>query len=359
MIKINGSYLEGGGQIVRTALALSTLTGKPFKITNIRKSRSKPGLKHQHLTAIKVLKELCNASTKGDSLESSYLEYIPRKLKFHNLNIDIGTAGSITLLLQALLPVLIFSDKKITVKITGGTDTKYSQPIDYFTNVFLPHLNKYGDFETSLEKRGYYPKGNGRFILKIKPKYSIYSFKNFSELLKFIKGDVAPINLTKQGKLLVVKGISHASKELMKANVADRQARTAKYLLSKLNVPVRINVHYVDSLSVGSGITLWAIFSTTNEMNFNNPIILGADSLGKKGKKSEIIAKEVSERLIKQIKSKAAVDKYLADQLLLYMALFSGSIKTSEITDHCKTNIYTIKKFLNVKFKTKENIITC
>ena len=174
MININGSYLEGGGQIVRTALALSTLTGKPITIKNVRKGRSKPGLKNQHLNAVKALKELCNAKVKGDSLGSNYLEYVPGKLKFHNLNIDIGTAGSITLLLQALLPVIIFADKKITVKIIGGTDTKWSQPIDYFVNVFLPHLKKYADFETSLEKRGYYPKGNGRFILKIKPKYEKY-----------------------------------------------------------------------------------------------------------------------------------------------------------------------------------------
>lgn len=359
MININGSYLEGGGQIVRTALALSTLTGKPIKIKNIRKGRFKPGLKPQHLTAVKALKELCNANVKGNSLGSNYLEYTPGKLNFHNLNINIGTAGSITLLLQALLPVVIFADKKITVKIIGGTDTKWSQPIDYFTNVFLPHLNKYADFETSLEKRGYYPKGNGKFVIKIKPKFSINSYKNFKSFLKEIKEDTDSINLLEQGNLLVVKGMSHASKDLMKANVAGRQARTAKYLLSKLGVPVQIKVHYVDSLSVGSGITLWAIFSTGLEIDFNNPIILGADSLGKRGKKSEIIAKEVSERLIKQINSKAVVDNYLADQLLLYMALFSGSIKASEITDHCKTNIYTIKKFLNVKFKIEKNTVTC
>ena len=219
MININGNYLEGGGQIVRTALALSTLTGKPIKINNVRKGRSKPGLKPQHLTAVKTLQELCNATVKGDSLGSEYLEFTPGKLKFHNLNIDIGTAGSITLLLQALLPVVIFADKKMTVKITGGTDTKFSQPIDYFTNVFLPHLNKYADFETSLEKRGYYPKGNGKFVIKIKPKHSINSYKDFNSFLKEVKEETDSINLLEQGNLLVIKGVSHASKDLMKARI--------------------------------------------------------------------------------------------------------------------------------------------
>ncbi|MBN2368447.1 RNA 3'-terminal phosphate cyclase [Candidatus Woesearchaeota archaeon] len=357
MISIDGSYLEGGGQIVRTALALSTLTGKPFKVTDIRKGRAKPGLKAQHLNAVNALQQLCDAKVPGRYLGSMELEYHPGKLGFHNLNIDIGTAGSITLLLQAVLPVVMFSDKKLILKITGGTDVQHSMPVDYFVNVLLPHLKKYADIEASIERRGYYPKGNGRLVLKIEPKYLISSFKTFDDFMASLQEDTS-IGLDSQGKLLVIKGVSHASKDLMKANVAERQAKTAKYLLSSL-APVKINIEYVDALSIGSGITLWAIFSKGDEIDFINPIVMGADSLGEKGKKSEKVGEEAALRLKKQIESGKPVDKYLADQILPFLALSGGSIDVSEITDHCKTNMYVIEKFLDVKFKIEKNKITC
>ena len=152
MIKIDGSYLEGGGQIVRTAVALSTLTKTPIKINKIRAGRTKPGLKNQHIYGIKALQELCNAEVKGLKPGSKSLEYNPQELNFKNISIDIKTAGSITLLMQALLPVCIFSSKNITIEINGGTDTKYSQPIDYFMNVFLPQISRFATFKSSLEK---------------------------------------------------------------------------------------------------------------------------------------------------------------------------------------------------------------
>ncbi len=357
MIEIDGSYMEGGGQIVRTALAFSTLMGQSFRINNIRKGRQKPGLKAQHLFAIKALKELCNAEVKGDELGSEYLEYTPGKLDFHNLNIDIGTAGSITLLLQAVLPVVMFSDKKIIVKITGGTDTEHSMPVDYFIEVFLPHLKKYADFNIEFIHRGYYPKGGGKLILKIKPKYSINGFKTFIDFLSFIREEDKRINLIEQGKLIFIKGISHASKELMNANVAERQARQARFILNKFGSPVKIESHYSDSLSVGSGITVWALFSKDEELNFDNPVILGSDALGKKGKKAEKVGEEAAFNLIKEVEAKGAVDSHLADQLLPFMALFKGKIKAGKITEHCKTNMYIIEKFLDVKFRINEKNI--
>jgi len=349
MIVLDGSYKEGGGQIVRTALALSTILQKPFEITNIRKGRTKPGLKNQHLSCIKALEQLCNAKTKGAELGSTYLKYEPGEVKPKTLSIDIGTAGSITLLLQSLLIPSILASSKIRLKITGGTDTLWSPQFDYLTQVILPQLKKYAEIESSLIKRGYYPKGNGKVDIKIKPKFSLENLQ-------------APkINLTEQHNIIQIKGISHASIDLQKANVAERQAKAAKLALNSLNCPINIRAEYCETLSTGSGITLWAIFSKNpEEIDFDNPIIIGADSLGERGKRSEQVGKEAADTLLNQINSKAPVDSHLADNLIPFLALTGGKIKTSEITSHSYSNIYVCEKFLDIKFKInqKTNIIS-
>ena len=182
MLQLDGSYLEGGGQIIRTALALSTITQKPFEATNIRKGRPQPGLKSQHLFCIKALEELCNAKSEGAELGSTYLKYSPGKIKPQTLSIDIGTAGSISLLLQSLLIPSILSDSKVRLKITGGTDGKWAMPFDFLDNVFLPHLQKYAEIKTSLIRRGYYPKGGGKVDIKVNPKFpeaeKLYTLKS-------------------------------------------------------------------------------------------------------------------------------------------------------------------------------------
>ncbi len=335
MIKIDGSYLEGGGQIARTALALSALTGKSFEVDNIRRGRCDSGLKAQHLHCIKALKQLCNAKTNEIKLGSEYLRFIPGKFKAKSLNIDIGTAGSISLLIQSLLLPCLFHKIKLT--ITGGTDGKWAMPYDYFNEVFISQIRDYADIDVKLMKRGYYPKGGGKIELTIKPKYK---FDNLPD---------KPISLVEQGKLLQIKGISHASKNLQTANVAERQAKEAESILNKYHVPIDIRTEYCDTFSAGSGIVLWAKFEHT---------ILGSDGLGKRGKRAEIVGEEAANSLIKEIESKAAVDSHLEDNLIPYMALFGGKIKVNELTNHTKTNIFVVEKFLDVKFKIKDKVIS-
>ena len=335
MISLDGSYLEGGGQIVRTALALSTITQKSFEVDNIRKGRSQPGLKTQHLYCIKALEELCNAKAEGAELGSTSLKYWPEKIKPQTLSIDIGTAGSITLLLQSLLIPSIFADSKVRLKITGGTDTAWSPQFDYFNNVIIPQLRRYADIDVKLERRGYYPKGGGKVDIKIKP-----------------KEEKPQINFIEQHSLIQIKGISHASSDLQKAEVAERQAKAAKLTLNKLSCPIQIRTEYPSTLSTGSGITLWAIFSKdSNEIDLNNPIILGSDALGERGKRSEDVGKEAAEKLLKEIAGKAPVDSHLADNLIPFLALFGGKIRVSRITDHTLTNIYVCEQFLGKIFE--------
>ncbi|RLE39189.1 RNA 3'-phosphate cyclase [Candidatus Woesearchaeota archaeon] len=355
MIELDGSYGEGGGSIVRQALALSTLTRKPFRVTDIRRGRCKSGLKAQHLHCVKALQELCGAKVKGVNLGSHEIIYIPEKIKAKTLNIDVGTAGSITLLMQSLLLPCIFANRVITIRIKGGTDTRWSMPIDYFKEVLLPQLNRFAEIDCRLEKRGYYPMGGGKVTLKIKPKVSVGDFSEFKEFLGRIHDKHFVIKLVKQGQLIQIKGVSHAAKILEKADVADRQARAAKMELNKLNAPIKIRKEYADVLCAGSGITLWAVFSLQDdEIDLNNPIRIGADALGERGKPAEKVGTEAGKRLIEEISSGAPVDKHLADNLIPILALVGGRMKVSEISDHTRTNIYVVEKFLDVKFKIDE-----
>src|SRR3989338_1565299 len=222
MIQIDGGFLESGGQIARTALALSTIIQKPFEIYDIRKGRPQPGLKNQHLYCVKALKELCSAVAEGDELGSTALKYYPRKIVAKNLNIDIETAGSITLLLQALLLPSMFASKPMTISVTGGTDTKWSQPFDYFSNVLLPQLQRFAKIEAKLLKRGYYPKGNGKVEIKINPKFKLNDSSGFEEFHENLKQNIQKYNLIEQHHLIQIKGISHASIGLQQAKVAER-----------------------------------------------------------------------------------------------------------------------------------------
>ncbi len=363
LIQIDGSFNEGGGQILRTALGLSALTGQPFEITGIRKNRPKPGLRYQHLSCVKAVAELCSATFEGAYVSSTAIKFYPGNIKSRTLSVDIGTAGSVTLLLQSLLPPLIFGDKKFRVKVTGGTDVPFSPSCDYFACVLLPNLGKFCEsIEFSVERRGFVPAGGGKVELCVKPKFPLSQYGSFNEFLNELRNAVtAETNLESQGSLLQVKGSSIASGGLQKGEVAERQAKAAKMALTKLNVPVNVSSSYSDSLSVGSVMTLWAVFSDGDEVSQVNPVILGSSCLGERGKRAEDVGREAAFQLLNEISSKAPVDRHLADQLIPFLALAGGSMKVSEITPHCLTNIYSVEKFLGGCFEVDEpaRMISC
>ena len=347
MIHIDGSYMEGGGQIVRTALALSALTGKPFKIDKIRHNRSRPGLKPQHLSCIDALKQLANAQVKGARAGSDAVEFFPDRIYAAALSVDIGTAGSITLLLQSLLLPCMFADAPVRLKIKGGTDTRWSIPMDYFTNVILPYFTKLASIKIKNMRRGFYPKGQGFVDLSVSPRYHLNDFATVEELFAHLFNSVSRIHLTGKPSPIGVEGISCASSRLKGAGVAERQAEgAAKRIGSRF--AVNVASYYQNTASPGTVITLWTVSK-------EGQVCVGADALGERGVRAEKIGAMAARQLLNVLNSDAAVDHHLADNLIPLLALVGGTIKTDKITGHIRSNIYVCEQFLDVAFSIDEN----
>ncbi|MEM5829604.1 MAG: RNA 3'-terminal phosphate cyclase [Candidatus Aenigmatarchaeota archaeon] len=324
MILIDGA--EGWGQVLRTSIALSALTLKPVRVINIRATRPKPGLMPQHLTGIKIAAEFCDAEVSGLEYGSMEVEFRPKKFDVKDKTIDIGTAGSISLLLQTLTPMLVFANKKVTLEIIGGTAGLGSPTIEFTKFVTFPILNKLGLPLPEIEilKQGFYPRGGGRVRITFTP-------------IKLLTS----VNLTDPGKILAIKGISIAGS--LPESVALRQAEAAKQVLSKITENVQIQHFSVATYSQGTSITLWA--ETENS-------ILGVDNLGKRGVRAEDIGRTAAQDLMKSIQSKAALDKFMADQIIPFLALAHGKslVTVEEITQHCISNIFVCEKILGCKF---------
>ena len=351
MIHIDGSYMEGGGQILRTALALSTLTRKPFVAEKIRHNRSEPGLKAQHLCCIDALKQLTSAEVVGAQLGAAKISFNPQPVAPGKLVVDIGTAGSIPLLLQSLLLPCMFADDAIRLYIKGGTDTKWSIPVDYFAHVILPWLNKFASVQINKIKRGFYPKGQGELDLTITPRFCRNEYGNFDAFYSHLRNNISQLQFAIQPELDHIAGRSVASFKLKGAKVAERQAKGASRIIAK-RCALKIEEEYCHSVSVGTVITLWAVSRQGN-------VFMGADALGEKGRRAEDVGAAAGGRLLDALKSGAAVDRHLADNLIPLMALCGGEIKTEKITGHIRSNIYICEKFLEVDFRIdkKENMI--
>ena len=360
MIELDGSYGEGGGSLTRVALALSTLTGQEFKVTNIRAGRKVPGLKAQHLHAIKALKEICNAETNDIDIGSKELHFNPGKIKRGIYEIDIGTAGSISLLLQALILPCMFAPGKVTLKVKGGTCGKWQASVDYLQNVLLPHLQRFVEkIELKVLRRGYFPKGGGLVSLEITPRFKLNKYDSFNALYEELQFKAAKIKLIQQGTLEQIRGVINVSSELEEKGVGERIKKVAVGNLKEYEIPINIREEYVQSLSTGGEIVLWALFSNEGRMDFDNPVILGAGALVERGKRSEEVGKEAVERLKVEIDASFPVDRYLADQLICFMGMLPGSeIEVREVSKHAHTNIYVVEKFLPVGIKVENNRIS-
>ena len=359
MISIDGSFLEGGGQVVRTALALSSLTQIPVEIHSVRAQRNPPGLKHQHLHCIYALQKLCAAKAKGAELQSESVEYSPSSIDGGTISIDIQTSGSIALVLQAVLLPALFASKKVRLQIKGGTCGLGAMPIEFFIHIIEPQLRRFvNSIETKILKRGYYPKGGGQVEIQIAPKLARKDFETLDSFFEELKNQVEPIDLSKRSHLIQIKGISYASADLESGAVAERQAKAAKHLLSKYNVPVHIAHEYQDTLSTGSGIVVWAIFShDKEEINSQKPIILGADALGERGAQAEQVGAQAAQKLAKLLDSPATVDTHTQDTIIPFLGLVGGSLRVEEMTLHTQTNIWVTEQFLGKRFSVANGTI--
>ncbi len=325
MLEIDGSMREGGGSVLRFSLALATVRKEPIRIYNIRANRSNPGLSNQHVSAVRALKELSNGEVYGVEAGSEEVRFYPGEIGGGSFRVDIGTAGSTTLILQAVMIPAAFAEQTVKIDVIGGTDNPFAPPIDYLKNVTFPMLKKMGYLgEINLVRRGHYPKGGGEIEAMIEP---VEKFQ--------------PVDWVNRGTTELVRGVSHCVK--LPDHIAKRQAGSAKERLEEEGYDVDIEVEFYEKskdphLGPGTGIVLWS--------ESENGCVLGSNALGEKGKPAEKVGREAAEGLIRELGSGMAVDRYLADQIVPYMGLADGrsEISVSELTSHALTNAELVEE---------------
>ncbi len=347
MIHIDGSQGEGGGQILRSSLALAMVTGCGLTMDRVRAGREKPGLMRQHLTAVRAAKEICRATVTGDAIGSSALTFIPGPVRPGDYTFSVGTAGSATLVLQTVLPPLLIASGPSRLVLEGGTHNPWAPPFDFLQRAFLPLVNRMGPRVTAtLERYGFYPAGGGRFVVEIEPASSIRADETSSRLTGF--------DLLERGELLQRRG---------------------RVLLSSL--PLLIAERELEEISRLTG---WDAGCFSREVvpaqGPGNAVLLELQSehitevfvgFGEHGVKSENVAKRAIDAMRQYLTANAPVGPHLADQLLLPLGISVWqsrdeaaparySFRTMPLTNHARTQIETLRAFLGVSVTTQEDV---
>jgi len=328
-IRIDGSYGEGGGQILRTSVALSAITMKPVEIVNIRAKRDKSGLRPQHVNAINTVASLCNARVENVHVGSSAIKFIPNEMRSDSLKIDVGTAGSVTLILQAVIPAVSLSGKHLEIELIGGTDVPWSPTLDYLRFVVKPAFSMMGiDFDLEVQRRGYYPVGGGIVKAVINPCKKPNAF-----------------DVTTAPK--VEPKITSVCSSLP-AHVAQRQIAAALARLQKDNAICNsYSASLEQSSSPGSSIL---IYSVSNYGPF-----IGGDAIGERGKRAEDVGTEAAEKFLAVYNSNAPIDHHLADMLVLPLCFADGKSQfvVNQASQHLTTNLHVCSSIIGCKYDVK------
>ncbi len=326
LIDIDGSYGEGGGQILRTALAFSAILKQPIRVHHIRAGRKNPGLQPQHLKGVEAAARITEGRVEGLKPGSDTITFIPQNIVPGNYKFEIGTAGSVTLLFQVLLLPLSLSQGSSRLTLVGGTHVQWSPPFHYLKGVFLPTLTSMGiSVEASIERWGWYPKGGGILHAEVK---AICELK--------------PIVLIERGPLKKIRGISATSH--LPRHVGERQKDYAlKRIEKELKMDAEIQV-LSDVPANGPGSFLLLTAESQGAM-------AGFSSLGERGKRAEEVTGEAFDSLKEYIQSEGCIDPHLADQLIPFAALAKGNsvMTTTRMTEHLLTNLWVVQHFLDVR----------
>ena len=327
-VVIDGSTGEGGGQILRTSLALSCITGKSLHIENIRAARRHPGLAKQHLSCVHALCQICNGQCRGDALSSKVLDFQPGPVQSGDFYFDIGSAGSASLVIQTLLPPLFLAHKPSSVAVTGGTHNPLAPPFDFLCETFLPAIAAAG-FQASckLIKHGFFPAGGGKITFDIQP---------------WQKPSRQIINLCEPTNQFQIHARIYTAR--LPEHIAQRQQK----LLLKSDLDIK-NIQHIDATdSDGPGNAVMIRFCGNRHTTVFT-------AFGMRGKPSLNVITEVVNLARDFLTSAAAIDRFLADQLLIYMAISkAGSYTTNQLSAHLLTNMEITKKFLDVNFRAEK-----
>jgi len=331
MLEIDGSYGEGGGQILRYALALSAITGRPFRILNIRRGRKKPGLMAQHIASVRAAARITGAVVDGDHYGSNVLVFRPETITAGSYQFDVaeerGSAGAVCLVLQTIVPILLLAEGHSEIRVKGGTHVLFAPIFDYWNLIFAKTLRRIGiEVNGKIIKYGFYPKGGGEVLIRLKGSRP------------------APVNLLARGRLKAILAVSGVAN--LNPRIAERQIKPIRDRFTDLDCEIK----EVQSVSPGTYIFIKAEYEN---------VLAGFSALGRKGKPAEAVGQECLEQFLQFEESKGAVDPYLADQILLYLLMAEGesSFIPARITNHLKTGIWIINQFVDDAIALKNGLV--
>ena len=329
LLEIDGSFGEGGGQTIRVATSLSIIFDRPIRVTKVRAGRAVPGLRPQHSSTLRILREVCGGSLEGGEIGSTEFTFIPGRPVSRSLTLDMGTAASITLVLQALIPAVSLSGVALEINLVGGTDVPWSPTSDYMSTVLAASLSRIGiAFSLEVTRRGYYPNGGGKARIRIEPCQ-----------------EVKPLELPGRNSVPPVSLVSRAG--MLPQRVAEQQVSAALSQLGRYGLSAATTVVTLEeSSSPGSSILVSAI---------DGSCMIGADSIGVRGKPALRVGSEAAWRFGKSYETGACVDPHLADMLapLLCLAKGPSALLTSEVTEHLRSSLHVAKQFVTAEYSVE------